>query len=587
MYYDEYLESIFTPSGGSSLGEGEVSKIGRNSKEKDDRLLSYDDITISTLMYPGTNEYTGQTNGLDPFVYSSIDTYAKKLLSHLETIQGRNPSYKIYRDAKDKIPVLEFDMAYQRDMGDLLSDAMEAEKQFKAEQAMIKRYNELTNNRKYAKKEDDIKNIEKELDALKKVIPKKYFEEDQNVKNEPSPSKTENELQLKAVSSEEVVELKPQEQPNQEQKKEEQKANPVVVPAPVVNVTVPSPAIPKSDKEKGPAKPSSVIMPPAERTSASSTKESSKDKTLIQSISNSVFDQRILEYEKSNVTPLLKPGFVPPLPEKQTIRDTSTKENQNVRTIESTNDTSRATTVSDGASSVMDSELVKSTIEKSSTIVSNGISEVVKQQVTMIGSSVSSMLEASNTLKSAVDTFSSAVKDGALIIQTASNSSIKDGSSLSSSTASMEVNQGQTLETNSMSSEKLEKLTSILPQIQNKIVGMEAPQVPAIDVPFLASSISDSIKNAVTNITSQNKTMNYPGSNPATIPPKTPEVNPGNVQNTEGDTTNLANQMNQNLAKGGSSMPSVVSLSQSTIDNLASAIIKNMTLTPFLNSGRI
>lgn len=608
MKWDEYVESIMFPKTVGAIGSGEISRAGKKSKEFDDELLSYGDITIDTEAYPGSVDYPEEkipfkSRGIDPFTYSSIESYAKALLPRLQEIERvevagkiedrRKFSYEIFRDDKNKRIVLQFNVEYAASPEALVQAAMQAQEDYNYKKALVVRYNELARLRKFETDDKKRAAIDLEIEQIKKKIPK-FFENgetvatDQTVKTEAVASNIETDLQRKAL---EVEEQKPEpDQTNVEPKNPVASSNTAVtIQQPVVNVNVPSsdrqqPAIPQKAAKPMPP----VVMPPAETTTTSSSTSSvSKDKTLIESISNMVFDRKILEYEASKKSPAAQSPVVSPAPERQTIQGAGSKEKSSTTNIIGGTDSLKERIISNDTSLVKTSDVINTTIDSGSTSEAKDASSIVKEQASMINTSVSSLLDASNTLKTAAETFSSAAKDGALIIQTASSVSANNSESLIGNTASSEVKQTDQTQGSLVTSEKTEKMSSVLPQMQNKILGMEIPQIPNLDFSSLSTNISDSLKNAVTSITNQNKTLAYPAPTPAPVLQKTDNLGDTNVDNAEENTTNVGNQMNQNMMRGGSSMPSVVSLSQSTIDNLASAIIKNMTLTPFLNSGRI
>ena len=134
-------------------------------------------------------------------------------------------------------------------------------------------------------------------------------------------------------------------------------------------------------------------------------------------------------------------------------------------------------------------------------------------------------------------------------------------------------------------SEKNTTDRSMISDMERKVIGIETASPIVEELGTLITNIGGVLKNLVTNISEISKTNNTKVAPSSSVTLMNPNNTP-TVNNEESSTANMGSQMNQNVFGGTPTFPSVVSLSQSTIDNLASAIIKNMTIAPFLNSGR-
>lgn len=591
MYYGEYIDRLLKLTATSST------------------LLVY---TNKSMVYEVLISNKKYPNPLDKNFADVKDVYSKVILDELQRIRDRKVTESFTRQDGDNPPidVLTFTLSYSYTADQYTADYLKAdaaEKNQIAERKTAEKFEEYPPEiQKKVNRWKELNKIGKqnltpaqkaEMDAIQSDIrkydidrrerKKKQEEAQQNVTNQTTPSESETKLQQKAID---VGEQTPEGVNKETPSPSESKQNLVQPPQKVetnVNVTVPPTAAPKELPERKAETPTPVVPPPVEKNASVSTNNQIKDKTFIENVSSSVFDKKIVEYERNNTGQPAKPGSITSIPESSVITNSTAKETTNRTETSAGQVSTKETVVPSDLSKMSSSELTNTTSEKTSQTVSNNISNIVKEQVSVIGTTVTTLSDASNTMKTAVETFSNSVKDGASIIQSALNSVKKESSSAVGLTSTAESKTSEKLEGAAVTSENSEKSTSMLPLMQNKVVGLELPAAPGIDISSLSTSIGDSIKNAVTSLVSQNKTLSYPVPVSPEAPKKEANISNSNVENSSEEMANMANQMNQNLSRGGSSMPSVVSLSQSTIDNLASAIIKNMTLTPFLNSGRL
>ena len=114
--------------------------------------------------------------------------------------------------------------------------------------------------------------------------------------------------------------------------------------------------------------------------------------------------------------------------------------------------------------------------------------------------------------------------------------------------------------------------------VENKVFSTEANTISKNDVTKLGENLDNSIKTAVTNSSIVNNT-NIEGTKATSEPaPVIPVPNP----------SNSALIQDNSVTQGtvGSGAPSTVNLSNATIDNIANAFVKALTLTPFLNYGK-
>jgi len=203
--------------------------------------------------------------------------------------------------------------------------------------------------------------------------------------------------------------------------------------------------------------------------------------------------------------------------------------------------------------------------------------------------------------ESIVDTFASTVNNMANVLQNASEKISKDFgqilNTISKTTENTQIASGKIeksennvsrdgLIASNVSTEKSSRESTNLNRVQDRIVNNESAPPLDFTMSEVSRNIGDNIRNAMTNTTINDVNMVSGGQTNSSSLTQGGAVSTTSSDQSQNNQTSLEGQSN-NMALGGrNSSPSVVSLSQSTIDNLASAIIRNMTVTPFLNSGR-
>lgn len=529
LYYNELIESFFSPS-----GRAEASSF--KERAYNDLELSYD-VTIDTLEYPTLNDYAKKIEeGLNASVKD------KKITYEIFKTGGTNPRDVIY-----------FTLDYKYKMEDLERDIKKAQTKYAKEQSLISEYN---------------KAIDKG-DVKKAAELKAKLEEAQKLEVTPVTSAAETELEKKAIGTEETAE-----------------------------VTAP-PATPPAQVQQAPAV-QPVIVTPTEKNTVVSTKEKSKEKSLIESVSSSVFDKKILEYEKSSSERVLaskgsspeKQPKVSILPEKGGILSESTilKEVQSIERLLTEGVPGIATAavksiVPTEVSKIMTTVLSGETSKDATSFIGKEVTDTIKNQVTQAGSIISSISDTVKLMQNSISSVSSTLQDATLKIDSAFNSVAKESSSIVGLATSTIDGITNKLSDVAVRSEKSSSDSTILADIQKKIVGLETVSPLKTELGAMTTNIGNALKSIVTNITEGGKTSTTQVSSPSSVSLTNP-TNTSTVNQGETSTANLGSQTNQSFIGGQNAFPSVVSLSQSTIDNLASAIIKNMSITPFLNSGR-
>ena len=554
LYYDEVIEKMFT-----SDGRAPVSSFNRTAYS--DSEISYD-VTVDTLLYPKLEEYAEKIQqGLN----SAIND--KKISYEILKTKGTNPRDLVY-----------FTIDYKYKFEDLEKDLQKAKEEYSNEQLLIEQYNKAVN-------DGDAKEIER----LRQQI-----EAAQKVEVTPVSSASESELEKKAIGKE-------------EEKKQEGSQQ---------QATIQPPLAP-------PSKP--IIVTPTEKTTVSNTKESSKEKTIIESISSSVFDKKILEYEKASTDRMLatkeskseKSPVVSTTPATSGILSQSTilKEAQTVERIFSETlpaiiDTSVKTIVPIEISKVLSTVISKDASNIATSILGKEVTDTVKNQISEAGTILSSISETVKLMQDSISSVASTLEDTMVTIESAFTTVAKESSNVVgiATSASNKIESAFTtvakessnvvgiatsasnstsniLNEATVKSEKNTTDRSMISDMERKVIGIETASPIVEELGTLITNIGGVLKNLVTNISEISKTNNTKVAPSSSVTLMNPNNTP-TVNNEESSTANMGSQMNQNVFGGTPTFPSVVSLSQSTIDNLASAIIKNMTIAPFLNSGR-
>jgi len=485
-----------------------------------------------------------------------LEDYAKKIDGAFKnSIDNRTIKYDIFKTKKEPIrDVIYFKLDYNYKLGDFEKDLEKAKSEYAKEQDLITKYNRAVD-----------KKDQKEIDRLKAEI-----DRSQKVEITPITSASEVELANKAIESEE--------RPAEEKSYTKQQA-------PVQNVQTTQP----------------VIVTPSEKTTTSSFKEKSNERSIIESISSSVFDKKILQYEKSSTERSLastkeKTEKAAPvsiatvsggiITESQILKDVQSIErilSEKVpEAIGSTIKTIVPTELSNAFSTIFSSK----TSDYASSLFGNESTDITNNKVNQSGSAISSISDTIKLLQGTINSTATNLENAALNVESSVSDVVKESTSfLGLVPSAVSDSISSKLSDVSVKSEKNSLDNTILSDIQRKVMDLETAVPLKMEMNSLATNIGDSIKSIVTNIIGGDKT-NKSQVSMATMTPTAASTNTSTVNQGETTTANIGSQTNQSFQGGQVPFPSVVSLSQSTIDNLASAIIKNMSIAPFLNSGR-
>jgi len=403
--------------------------------------------------------------------------------------------------------------------------------------------------------QDRLREIKDELEAIQKI------------ELSSSYSASESELMNKALESE---------VPKEEEKEERQQIIPQPVPPQISTIIPPAPeknvmSISKETSTKESSLIQSVLNNITSRELATKTESSSVDRDRE---SSKVLESQIIKTIVSSV-----PGLLQKELEKQASSIVSSVSN-----AENTVSNIVSSVVPSGGLSGLVSTLMNT--ESNNTVQTND----ANSQSSFISSINDSIRLLQNSIERISTDIASKTSDIASMLSVSSDSDNRITSSdsskttsLSDTTVSSDASKESVLESIGSKLFQTVERSGLFSSIQEKVVDVESSVQNIPSIPEMVAGIGDSIKSAVTSISAMNKT---------TAEVSTPTMKITNTTNessiSEGDTTDsmLGNQNVQNLMGGPVTMPSVVSLSQNTIDNLASAIIKNMSIAPFLNSGR-
>lgn len=532
-YYDEIVSEITSP-----LGKASVSSF--KPTEFTDNTISFDG-TIDTVLYPTLNDYA--------------ERFDEALKGY---IKDRKISYEVKKSKKTGKDIIVFTLDYTYKMADLERETLQAKIEKGKEYDLRDEYEEIISDYERAVKYGDLNEQERLLKRLEDLA--KRIEELQTIELTPLTSSSEMDLQKKAIESE----------------KGEESTNAQLSPP---SVKEPQQAVPP------------VILPPSEKSTITKSKESSKDRALIESISSMTFDKKILGYEKSLVERASSSSVLggketttrlsAPLSGKETKEPSSpTGGSASIQTL-----------VPSDVSKIMSSVFSGEKLSSSESFLGKDESDTIKIQMARSGQILSSISDTVKMMQETIGSVSTFLKDGTDKISSSFNSIAKDSSSLVSMAAKASESSLKKETQGPLVYEKNTATTNILSEIERKVTEMDSSEPLKNGVASLAENIGKSIKTAVTNIVDGGKktTIEAPS-----LPAPTAAVSPSMatssttsvVNKADSGDSNVGTQTNQTFFGGQPGMPTVVSLSQSTIDNLASAIIKNMTITPFLNSGR-
>jgi hypothetical protein len=322
------------------------------------------------------------------------------------------------------------------------------------------------------------------------------------------------------------------------------------------------------------------------------SKDLSKEKALIESISSMTFDTKILGYEKSLIERTSSSSVLGGKEPKETPSLPTISKEERGKKKASEAAPSLQTVVPSDVSKIMSSAFSGERSATSESLLGKEVSDSIKNQISQSGLILSSISETVKMMKESIGAATSFIKEGTERITSSFNSISKDSALLIGLTSATSDSIVKKESQPSLISEKNTSTTNILSEIERKVAEIDSVDPLKMGVTSLAENIGNSIKTVVTNLVEGGKKTTIEAPKPLVLSQASTSTTPAPSSVTsvvnQGETgdSNVGSQTNQTFLGGQQGSPSVVSLSQSTIDNLASAIIKNMTLAPFLNSGR-
>lgn len=345
--------------------------------------------------------------------------------------------------------------------------------------------------------------------------------------------------------------------------------------------------------------PTTVIVSPSEKATITKEKQS-KERSLIESISNSVFDRRIMEYERQATQPT-KESNLPKLlqsPANSIPPSIPGKESSESITNQKTSITTGNNVISSALESVLGPNVIlvpfqlpaEQPVQPGPQVSSEISASTDRQRLESMSREssnseglVSSITDSIRQAKDSISSFSGLLESRENESTTDRKNVITESLSFLGLTPSTISESIDRLKEVAVTSERATTQNNALQEMTNRVVGTETTVAPKIEINTIVENLGNSITSAITNAMTQNK-KSIQERESATPTPAITLSNPAVSNNEENNQANMGGPSIQNFSGGGAS-PTIVSLSQSTIDSLASAIIKNMSISPFLNRG--
>ncbi len=541
----------------SEKGEAKFSGLAPVSSftgiEKNNAKISYE-VTADILRYP------------------KLEDYAEKLKSAFNsTIKDRIASYGISKTSgENQMDVITLNLEYAYKLSDLDSDINKARAKVGKQVVEAYRFALETNNK-----------------DLKKQIETQYPDIlQQNISVTPTKSAAEEELKQKAVQEEktpEPAQEKRVEKSPEAPKPQQTTVNQPIIMAPGEKLTISKEKESKSDK------------------TTSKEKESKSDRSFVESISNTVFDKRIIDYkdaviksETERASPIQTSPVVPTQPIYNAERSSDKSSKQEI------SKTKEGSVISKVMESVLGPNvaLVPIQLPQNTPIVSpspmttekvssleNQVNQVKENEKVESNSTISSVANSIKQVEGSIGLLSNILREKERTAENKSNNFINESLSFLGLIPSNATRSIEKLNQATVQSEKATSQSSSLQEMTNKVVGTEIISPLKTEVTSIIQNMGNSVSNAITTaLMKDKKTAEEKAASiqPSPVKPSTSTSIVNEGQKTENQ---LQAPTVQSFMSGGNA-PSVVSLTQSTIDNLASAIIKSMSISPFLNSGR-
>jgi hypothetical protein len=321
----------------------------------------------------------------------------------------------------------------------------------------------------------------------------------------------------------------------------------------------------------------------------------------VESISNTVFDKRIIDYkdaviksETERASPIQTSPVVPTQPIYNAERSSDKSSKQEI------SKTKEGSVISKVMESVLGPNvaLVPIQLPQNTPIVSpspmttekvssleNQVNQVKENEKVESNSTISSVANSIKQVEGSIGLLSNILREKERTAENKSNNFINESLSFLGLIPSNATRSIEKLNQATVQSEKATSQSSSLQEMTNKVVGTEIISPLKTEVTSIIQNMGNSVSNAITTaLMKDKKTAEEKAASiqPSPVKPSTSTSIVNEGQKTENQ---LQAPTVQSFMSGGNA-PSVVSLTQSTIDNLASAIIKSMSISPFLNSGR-
>lgn len=261
---------------------------------------------------------------------------------------------------------------------------------------------------------------------------------------------------------------------------------------------------------------------------------------------------------------------------KQAANTPSAKEGQT--TYEKTNETTTESTYrsseTGGSNEVFNSQVLGQTVLQ--TIILSGIND----SISSLNNNLESYMKVSEKTSSIQGGVFDSLKDIISSKESTKETStvIKDAAPIVEMAGLISPERMESLE--KMTSPKLEtyEQKNSYSAIEKSVSNMETNNISSTDITKLGEDFNNSIKTVITNPSTVNNNIKEPSVSPVSAAPSaSPKPPDASLMQ---DNSSMQNNM------GSSNMPSTVSLSNTTVDNIANAIVKALTLTPFLNNGK-
>lgn len=264
-------------------------------------------------------------------------------------------------------------------------------------------------------------------------------------------------------------------------------------------------------------------------------------------------------------------------PEKKAAKKTSTPTSQNVyeKVTESSDETETYTdNTSVQSNEVFNSQVLGQTVAQ--TLILSSINDSISSLSNNLESYIKVSEKTNSTQGGIFDSLKSVITSNESTKET--NSVVQNAPSVVEMAGLISPERMQTLENAAPPKLETYEQKNSYAAIEKSISNTETNNISSTDITKLGENLNNSIKTVVTNPSVVNNNIKGPSVSSAPVtPPASPKPSDTSLMQ---DNSSMQNNM------GSPGMPSTVSLSNTTVDSIANAIVKALTLTPFLNSGK-